>query len=124
MSKINKISNEIEELKKLNNSELDFLKKDILDMDKVEEFKSKKIDLRDKLNNSLSSICFSEEQKKVIIVKLKELLELENEIGELYKNKLFSIQDNLISINTERKLRETYGKGGMNFLTTVDKNLK
>ena len=124
MSKINKISNEIEELKKLNNSELDFLKKDILDMDKVEEFKSKKIDLRDKLNNSLSSICFSEEQKKVIIVKLIELLELENEIGELYKNKLFSIQDNLISINTERKLRETYGKGGMNFLTTVDKNLK
>ena len=108
----------------MNNSELDFLKKDILDMDKVEEFKSKKIDLRDKLNNSLSSICFSEEQKKVIIVKLKELLELENEIGELYKNKLFSIQDNLISINTERKLRETYGKGGMNFLTTVDKNLK
>ncbi len=124
MSKINKISNEIEELKKLNNSELDFLKKDILDMDKVEEFKSKKIDLRDKLNNSLSSICFSEEQKKIIIFKLKELLELENEIGELYKNKLFSIQDNLISINTERKLRETYGKGGMNFLTTVDKNLK
>ena len=60
MSKIAKISNEIEELKKLNNSELDFLKKDILDMDKVEEFKSKKIDLRDKLNNSLSSICFSE----------------------------------------------------------------
>jgi hypothetical protein len=124
VSKINKISNEIEELKKLNNSELDFLKKDILDMDKVEEFKSKKIDLRDKLNNSLSSICFSEEQKKIIIFKLKELLELENEIGELYKNKLFSIQDNLISINTERKLRETYGKGGMNFLTTVDKNLK
>ncbi len=124
MSKIAKISNEIEELKKLNNSELDFLKKDILDIDKVEAFKNKKIDLRDKLNNSLSSICFSEEQKKVIIVKLKELLELENEIGELYKNKLFSIQDNLISINTERKLRETYGKGGMNFLTTVDKNLK
>ena len=124
MSKIAKISNEIEELKKLNNSELDFLKKDILDIDKVEAFKNKKIDLRDKLNNSISSICFSEEQKKVIIVKLKELLELENEIGELYKNKLFSIQDNLISINTERKLRETYGKGGMNFLTTVDKNLK
>ena len=124
MSKIAKISNEIEELKNLNNSELDFLKKDILDIDKVEAFKNKKIDLRDKLNNSLSSICFSEEQKKVIIVKLKELLELENEIGELYKNKLFSIQDNLISINTERKLRETYGKGGMNFLTTVDKNLK
>ena len=124
MSKINKISNEIEELKKLNNSELDFLKKDILDMDKVEEFKSKKIDLRDKLNNSLSSICFSEEQKKIIIFKLKELLELENEIGELYKNKLFSIQDNLISINTERKLRETYGKGGMNFLSIDDKNLK
>ncbi|MBN1467983.1 MAG: hypothetical protein JXM74_05895 [Fusobacteriaceae bacterium] len=124
MSKITKISNEIEELKKLNNSELDFLKKDILDMDKVEEFKNKKIDLRDKLNNSLNSICFSEEQKKIIIVKLKELLELENEIGELYKNKLFSIQDNLISINTERKLRETYGKGGMNFLTIVDKNLK
>lgn len=124
MSKIAKISNEIEELKKLNNSELDFLKKDILDIDKVEAFKNKKIDLRDKLNNSLSSICFSEEQKKIIIFKLKELLELENEIGELYKNKLFSIQDNLISINTERKLRETYGKGGMNFLTTVDKNLK
>ena len=73
---------------------------------------------------TLKLLELNEEEKVSVVVQFKELLQLEDRVGEAYKKKLINIQDGLIHINTERKLRETYGKGGMNFLTIEDKDLK
>ena len=123
MSKRDELLKALKKLKELNLSELKFLEKENLDLKDMEHFKDKKIKLRILIDSLLKTTELNEE-KKIVINELKELLELEDKIGKTYKLRLQEIQNGLIHINTERKLRETYGEGGMNFLSIDDKNLK
>ena len=123
MSKRDELLKALKKLKELNLSELKFLEKENLDLKDMEHFKDKKIKFKN-LIDSLLKTTELEEEKDMVISQLKELLELEDKIGKTYKLRLQEIQSGLIHINTERKLRETYGKGGMNFLSIEDKNLK
>lgn len=124
MSKKNELLKALKKLKELNLSELKFLEKDNLDLKDLEHFREKKIKLRNLIDSHLKLLELNEEEKISVVAQFKELLQLEDRVGEAYKKKLINIQDGLIHINTERKLRETYGKGGMNFLTIEDKDLK
>ena len=110
-------------IKELNLSELKFLEKENLDLKDMEHFRDKKIKFKNLIDSLLKTTELNEE-KDVVISQLKELLELEDKIGKAYKLRLQDIQNGLIHINTARKLRKTYGKGGMNFLSIDDKNLK
>ncbi len=123
MSKRDELLKALKKLKELSLSELKFLEKENLDLKDMEHFKDKKIKLRILIDSLLKTTELNEE-KETVISQLKELLELEDKIGKTYKLRLQEIQNGLIHINTERKLRETYGKGGMNFLSVDDKNLK
>ena len=123
MSKRDELLKALKKLRELSLSELKFLEKENLDLKDMEHFKDKKIKLRILIDSLLKTTELNEE-KKIVINELKELLELEDKIGKTYKLRLQEIQNGLIHINTERKLRETYGKGGMNFLSIEDKNLK
>ena len=123
MSKRDELLKALKKLRELSLSELKFLEKENLDLKDMEHFKDKKIKLRILIDSLLKTTELNEE-KKIVINELKELLELEDKIGKTYKLRLQEIQNGLIHINTERKLRETYGKGGMNFLSIDDKNLK
>ena len=123
MSKRDELLKALKKLKELNLSELKFLEKENLDLKDMEHFRDKKIKFKN-LIDSLLKTTELEEEKDMVISQLKELLELEDKIGKTYKLRLQEIQSGLIHINTERKLRETYGKGGMNFLSIEDKNLK
>lgn len=123
MSKRDELLKALKKLKELSLSELKFLEKENLDLKDMEHFKDKKIKLRILIDSLLKTTELNEE-KETVISQLKELLELEDMIGKTYKLRLQEIQNGLIHINTERKLRETYGKGGMNFLSVDDKNLK
>ena len=123
MSKRDELLKALKKLKELNLSELKFLEKENLDLKDMEHFRDKKIKLKNLIDSLLKTTELKEE-KDTVISQLKELLELEDKIGKTYKLRLQEIQSGLIHINTERKLRETYGKGGMNFLSIEDKNLK
>ena len=123
MSKRDELLKALKKLKELNLSELKFLEKENLDLKDMEHFRDKKINFKNLIDSLLKTIELNEE-KDMVISQLKELLELEEKIGKTYKLRLQDIQNGLIHINTERKLRETYGKGGMNFLSIDDKNLK
>ncbi len=123
MSKRDELLKALKKLKELNLSELKFLEKENLDLKDMEHFRDKKIKFKNLIDSLLKTIELNEE-KDTVISQLKELLELEDKIGKAYKLRLQDIQNGLIHINTERKLRETYGKGGMNFLSIDDKNLK
>lgn len=123
MSKRDELLKALKKLKELNLSELKFLEKENLDLKDMEHFRDKKIKFKNLIDSLLKTIELNEE-KDTVISQLKELLELEEKIGKTYKLRLQDIQNGLIHINTERKLRETYGKGGMNFLSIDDKNLK
>lgn len=123
MSKRDELLKALKKLKELNLSELKFLEKENLDLKDMEHFRDKKIKFKNLIDSLLKTIELNEE-KDMVISQLKELLELEDKIGKTYKLRLQDIQNGLIHINTERKLRETYGKGGMNFLSIDDKNLK
>lgn len=123
MSKRDELLKALKKLKELNLSELKFLEKENLDLKDMEHFRDKKIKFKNLIDSLLKTTELNEE-KDVVISQLKELLELEDKIGKAYKLRLQEIQNGLIHINTERKLRETYGKGGMNFLSIEDKNLK
>ena len=123
MSKRDELLKALKKLKELNLSELKFLEKENLDLKDMEHFRDKKIKFKNLIDSLLKTIELNEE-KDTVISQLKELLELEDKIGKTYKLRLQDIQNGLIHINTERKLRETYGKGGMNFLSLVDKKLK
>lgn len=123
MSKRDELLKALKKLKELNLSELKFLEKENLDLKDMEHFRDKKIKFKNLIDSLLKTIELNEE-KDSVISQLKELLELEEKIGKTYKLRLQDIQNGLIHINTERKLRETYGKGGMNFLSIDDKNLK
>lgn len=123
MSKRDELLKALKKLKELNLSELKFLEKENLDLKDMEHFRDKKIKFKNLIDSLLKTIELNEE-KDMVIGQLKELLELEDKIGKTYKLRLQDIQNGLIHINTERKLRETYGKGGMNFLSIDDKNLK
>ncbi|MBP6466790.1 MAG: hypothetical protein KA277_02055 [Fusobacteriaceae bacterium] len=123
MSKRDELLKALKKLKELNLSELKFLEKENLDLKDMEHFRDKKIKFKNLIDSLLKTIELNEE-KDTVISQLKELLELEDKIGKTYKLRLQDIQNGLIHINTERKLRETYGKGGMNFLSIDDKNLK
>ena len=123
MSKRDELLKALKKLKELNLSELKFLEKENLDLKDMEHFRDKKIKFKNLIDSLLKTTELNEE-KDVVISQLKELLELEDKIGKTYKLRLQDIQNGLIHINTERKLRETYGKGGMNFLSIDDKNLK
>ena len=123
MSKRDELLKALKKLKELNLSELKFLEKENLDLKDMEHFRDKKKKKKNLIDSLLKTIELNEE-KDMVISQLKELLELEDKIGKTYKLRLQDIQNGLIHINTERKLRETYGKGGMNFLSIDDKNLK
>jgi hypothetical protein len=123
VSKRDELLKALKKLKELNLSELKFLEKENLDLKDMEHFRDKKIKFKNLIDSLLKTIELNEE-KDTVISQLKELLELEDKIGKTYKLRLQDIQNGLIHINTERKLRETYGKGGMNFLSIDDKNLK
>ena len=123
VSKRDELLKALKKLKELNLSELKFLEKENLDLKDMEHFRDKKIKFKNLIDSLLKTIELNEE-KDMVISQLKELLELEEKIGKTYKLRLQDIQNGLIHINTERKLRETYGKGGMNFLSIDDKNLK
>ena len=123
VSKRDELLKALKKLKELNLSELKFLEKENLDLKDMEHFRDKKIKFKNLIDSLLKTIELNEE-KDMVISQLKELLELEDKIGKTYKLRLQDIQNGLIHINTERKLRETYGKGGMNFLSIDDKNLK
>ena len=123
MSKRDELLKALKKLKELNLSELKFLEKENLDLKDMEHFRDKKIKFKNLIDSLLKTTELNEE-KDIVISQLKELLELEDKIGKTYKLRLQEIQNGLIHINTERKLRETYGKGGMNFLSIEDKNLK
>lgn len=114
----------IKKLKDLNLKELDFLKNELLDEKTIFEFQEKKLKFRKLIDSHLKALEFDENEKTQIKNSFIELVDLEEKIGVSYKEKLNNIQDGLIHINTERKLRETYGKGGMSFLMDEDKNLK
>ena len=116
MSKRDELLKALKKLKELNLSELKFLEKENLDLKDMEHFRDKKIKFKNLIDSLLKTIELNEE-KDTVISQLKELLELEDKIGKTYKLRLQDIQNGLIHINTERKLRETYGKGGMNFLS-------
>jgi len=124
VSKKDEFLKAIRKLKDLNLKELDFLKSDFLDEKVIEDFKEKKIKFRKLIDNHLKVLEFSAAEKQELNKAFSELLELEQTIENDYKKKLLDIQNGLIYINTERKLRETYGKGGMSFLMDEDKNLK
>ena len=123
MSKRDELLKALKKLKELNLSELKFLEKENLDLKDMEHFRDKKIKFKNLIDSLLKTIELNEE-KDTVISQLKELLELEDKIGKTYKLRLQDIQNGLIHINTERKLRETYGKGGMSFLMDEEKNLK
>ena len=123
MSKRDELLKALKKLKELSLSELKFLEKENLDLKDMEHFRDKKIKFKNLIDSLLKTTELKEE-KDTVISQLKELLELEDKIGKTYKLRLQEIQNGLIHINTERKLRETYGKGGMNFLSIEDKNLK
>ena len=123
MSKRDELLKALKKLKELNLSELKFLEKENLDLKDMEHFRDKKIKFKNLIDSLLKTIELNEE-KDMVISQLKELLELEEKIGKTYKLRLQDIQNGLIHINTERKLRETYGKGGMSFLMDEEKNLK
>lgn len=124
VSKKDELFKALKKLKEISLKELDFLKSDTLDEKKIEEFSDKKNKLRKLIDYHLNSGELLQEEKEKIVSILNEILSLEERIGQCYKEKLYSIQDGLIHINTERKLRETYGRGGMSFLMDDDKNLK
>jgi hypothetical protein len=123
VSKRDELLKALKKLKELNLSELKFLEKENLDLKDMEHFRDKKIKFKNLIDSLLKTIELNEE-KDMVISQLKELLELEEKIGKTYKLRLQDIQNGLIHINTERKLRETYGKGGMSFLMDEEKNLK
>lgn len=124
MSKKDELLNAIKKLRDLNLKELDFLKTDDLEEKTIEEFREKKNKFRKLIDHHLKVLELSENEKMEVKNKFLELLEYEQKIGKIYKEKLLNIQDGLFYINTERKLRETYAKGGMSFLMDEDKNLK
>lgn len=124
MSKKEELFKGMKKLKDLNNRELEFLKSDFLDEKTMEDFMEKKIKLRKLLEHHFKVLEFTDNEKIEIKECLDEILHLEEKIGLTYKEKLLTIQNGLLSINTERKLRETYGKGGMSFLMDEEKNLK
>lgn len=124
MSKKDELLKAIKKLKDLNLKELDFLKTDILDSKTIEDFKEKKNKFRKLIDHHIQVLELNENEKLEVKKYFLELLELEQNIGKGYKERLLSIQDGLFYINTERKLRETYAKGGMSFLMDEDKSLK
>lgn len=124
MSKKEELLNLIKKLKDLNLRELEFLKQDALDEKTVKEFIEKKNKLRKTIDNHIKQLELNSEEKSEIKNIFIELLEYEQEIGNAYKQRVLNVRDGLFYINTERKLRETYGKGGMSFLMDEDKNLK
>ena len=124
MSKKEELLNLIKKLKDLNLRELEFLKQDALDEKTVKEFIEKKNKLRKTIDNHIKQLELNSEEKSKIKNIFIELLEYEQEIGNAYKQRVLNVRDGLFYINTERKLRETYGKGGMSFLMDEDKNLK
>lgn len=108
-------------LKELNNEELDFLENENISEKEIIEFSEKKTKLRILIDNHLKVEVLNEKDKLTVKNQLLEILELENKIGNMYKTRLLDIQNGLIYINQERKLREVYGKGGMSFLIEEDK---
>ena len=124
MSKKDELLKAIKKLKDLNIRELEFLKGDNLDEKSMEDFMEKKIKLRKLLDHHLKTMNFDKNEKVVIKELLEEVFLLEESIGKTYKEKLLNIEEGLLHINTERKLRETYGRGGMSFLSEEEKNLK
>lgn len=124
MSKKDELFKALKKLKEISTKELDYLKNERLDEKKIEEFIDKKVKLRKLIEYHLNSGDLLAEEKDKIIINLNEILNIEEKISICYNEKLYNIQDSLIHINTERKLRETYGKGGMSFLMDDDKNLK
>lgn len=124
MSKKDELFKGIRKLRDLNNKELEFLKSDFLDEKTMADFMEKKLKLRKLLEHYFKAIELNDKEKTQIKEVLAEILQLEEKIGLEYKERLLTIQNGLLSINTERKLRETYGKGGMSFLMDEEKNLK
>ena len=124
MSKKDELFKGIRKLKDLNNKEVEFLKSDFLDEKTMADFTEKKIKLRKLLEHHFKALELNDAEKTQIKEVLAEILQLEEKIGLEYKERLLTIQNGLLSINTERKLRETYGKGGMSFLMDEEKNLK
>ncbi len=124
MSKKDELFKGIRKLKDLNNKEVEFLKSDFLDEKTMADFMEKKIKLRKLLEHHFKALELNDAEKTQIKEALAEILQLEEKIGLEYKERLLTIQNGLLSINTERKLRETYGKGGMSFLMDEEKNLK
>ncbi len=124
MSKKDELFKGIRKLKDLNNKEVEFLKSDFLDEKTMADFMEKKIKLRKLLEHHFKALELNDAEKTQIKEVLAEILQLEEKIGLAYKERLLTIQNGLLSINTERKLRETYGKGGMSFLMDEEKNLK
>lgn len=124
MSKVDEILSAIEKLKELTISELKFLENENLDEKEVVVFREKKTEFRSLIENHLKKTELMSEDKILIKNQFEEILDMEKKIGLLYREKLQLIEDGLYYINTERKLRETYAKGGMSFLTNEDKNLK
>ncbi len=124
MSKKDELFKGIRKLKDLNNKEVEFLKSDFLDEKTMADFMEKKIKLRKLLEHHFKALELNDAEKTQIKEVLAEILQLEEKIGLEYKERLLTIQNGLLSINTERKLRETYGKGGMSFLMDEEKNLK
>jgi hypothetical protein len=124
VSKKDELFKGIRKLKDLNNKEVEFLKSDFLDEKTMADFTEKKIKLRKLLEHHFKALELNDAEKTQIKEVLAEILQLEEKIGLEYKERLLTIQNGLLSINTERKLRETYGKGGMSFLMDEEKNLK
>lgn len=124
MSKKDELFKGIRKLKDLNNKELEFLKSDFLDEKTMADFMEKKSKLRKLLEHHFKALELNDAEKTQLKEALDEILQLEEKIGLAYKERLLTIQNGLLSINTERKLRETYGKGGMSFLMDEEKNLK
>jgi phage/plasmid-associated DNA primase len=124
VSKKDELFKGIRKLKDLNNKEVEFLKSDFLDEKTMADFMEKKIKLRKLLEHHFKALELNDAEKTQVKEVLAEILQLEEKIGLEYKERLLTIQNGLLSINTERKLRETYGKGGMSFLMDEEKNLK
>lgn len=124
VSKVDEILSAIEKLKEVTISELNFLENENLDEKEIVVFREKKTEFRSLIENHLKKIELMSDDRILIKNQFEEILNMEKKIGLLYRERLQLIEDGLYYINTERKLRETYAKGGMSFLTNEDKNLK
>lgn len=124
MSNYQKIKSLADNILVLAQKELEYLKENRIEQEKLDKFVKEKEGMRKEMDTLLPSEKLAPNEKTELKQVLTAAYDIEIEIGKIYKEKLDALGTNIGNLNREKKLQEAYAKGGMNFTGEKSNDLK